>query len=66
MQREFDALKQAEKESVTQLFSQAGGLDSLHKDGIIDAKKDIQLPINPSQVIVKPGWRQHIFGQARN
>lgn len=66
LQEEFSTLSSADKERVTQFFSHAGGLASLHKDGVIDAKMAIQLPVDPEQVVAKHGWRQFLFGQARN
>jgi glutathione S-transferase len=68
LQREFSLLSIEEQQRVEQLFAKAGGLDSLHQDGVIVSGLDqkLQLPIDPKNVSYKPSLAQRIFGQPRN
>ena len=67
LQARFYDLSANEQQQVNQLFAKAGGLSSLHQDGVIDSGQDQQpLPIDPQKMSTKPSWAQQIFGQPRN
>jgi len=68
LQREFSLLSNTDQQRVDQLFAAAGGLSSLHQDGVIDSglDRDYQLPVNPSAVKLRQTLAQKIFGQPRN
>lgn len=68
LQREFSLLSQDDKDRVNNLFQAAGGLCSLHKDGLIDSglSQQFQLPINPNNLKQKPGFFARYYGQPRN
>lgn len=68
LQREFSLLSQDDKDRVNNLFQAAGGLCSLHTDGLIDSglSQQFQLPINPNNVKQKPGLFARYYGQPRN
>ncbi|MBL4630890.1 MAG: glutathione S-transferase family protein [Paraglaciecola sp.] len=67
LQTRFYDLSANEQQQVNQLFAKAGGLSSLHQDGVVDSGRDQQpLPIDPQKMSTKPSWAQQIFGQPRN
>lgn len=68
LQREFSTLNAGDRERVASLFTEAGGLDSLHQDGVIDSGlgERFQLPISPQGNSRRPSLRQVTFGQPRN
>jgi hypothetical protein len=66
LQAEFRALSESDQSRVTQLLEHAGGLDSLHQDGVIKSGMDDELSIpKPEQNKPLP-LRMKLFGQARN
>lgn len=68
LQREFSLLGEEDQQKVEQLFAQAGGIASLHQDGVIDSGLDrhFQLPLDPQTINYKPTLAQRLFGQPRN
>ena len=66
LQAEFSALSESDQSRVTQLFERAGGLDSLHQDGVIRSGMDNELSIPKPEQNKQVLLRMKIFGQARN
>lgn len=68
LQKEFSQLNTTDQQRVEVLFAKAGGLASLHEDGVIDSGLDQQLtlPIDPAAVNHRPTLAQRIMGQPRN
>lgn len=68
LQREFSLLSTDDQLRLEHLFTKAGGLASLHQDGVIESGLDqqLQLPIDPMTVNHSPSLTQKIFGQPRN
>ena len=68
LQREFSLLSAEDQKKVERPFAPAGGLDALHKDGVIDSgmAEQFQLPVDPLAVKNNPGWFTRIYGQPRN
>ncbi|ARN75225.1 glutathione S-transferase family protein [Oceanicoccus sagamiensis] len=68
LQREFALLNPEQQQRIEQCFAMAGGLASLHQDGVIDSGLDqqLQLPITAATVKNTLTLRQKIFGQPRN
>lgn len=67
LQHEFSQLNPSDQLRIENLFKQAGGLTSLHSDGIIESGlgQQFSLPVDPTTVR-KQSLRQTIFGQPRN
>lgn len=68
LQREFALLNVDDQQRVARLFENAGGLESLHANGVIESGMGVQfqLPVSTTAHIAKPNLRQRIFGQPRN
>lgn len=68
LQREFGNLDAGDQQRVASLFREAGGLDSLHRDGVIDSGlgERFQLPVVPSRIARARSLRRSLLGQPRN
>ena len=68
LQREFTMLTQEDQSRVTALFENAGGLATLHQDGVIYSgmTEQFQLPIDPTKLKHKPSLMTRLLGQPRN
>ena len=68
LQREFAQLSPEDQARIETLFASAGGLGSLHADGVIHSGMgaELQLPRDPSTVKRKPGFFARYYGQPRN
>lgn len=68
LQREFSQLSDQQQQKIQSLFKNAGGLDALHQDGVIDSGigEDYEMPCKALDINYKPSLRHRIFGQPRN
>jgi glutathione S-transferase len=68
LQREFSSLNEADQKKVESLFASVGGLEILHRDGVIESgmTEQFQLPIDPIEVKQKPSIITRYMGQPRN
>jgi len=66
LQAEFSALSEENQSRVTLLFERAGGLDSLHQDGVIKSELDEELSIPKPEQHEPISLKMILLGQARN
>ena len=68
LQNAFTALNPSDQQRLISLFEPFGGLDILHRDGVIASGQadQFKMPFDPALVDVKPSLLTRIFGQPRN
>lgn len=68
LQTAFAALPPDDQARINSLFEPFGGLEILHRDGVIPSGQSDQfkMPFDPSVVNAKPGLLTRLFGQPRN
>lgn len=68
LQREFNLLSAANQQRVRCLFAGVGGIESLHRDGVIESGLcgQFNLPVNGVSQPNQLSLRKKIFGQPRN